>query len=292
MTPIREKARAKINLTLSVLGKRLDGYHELLSLVTFADFGDDVVFEPGAPSGVLLTGPFAADIEGDDIAAKALSLLAGAEPRLRLGAVTVAKNLPVAAGLGGGSADAAAILRAVRRANPELADTVPWQRLAAELGADVPVCLVDLPAWMSGKGDILQPREAGGEPVPALLVNPRRGLATRRVFEALDAKPLAAQVARNSHADAVRTLDDLVAVVRACGNDLQSPAEDLLPVIKDVKAAIGAQNGCRVAAMSGSGPTCFGIFDDWPAAERAARTLAAARPEWWSVATRLDRPAR
>ncbi len=189
MTAIREIARAKVNLTLSVLGRRPDGYHEIESLVTFADFGDVVSLEPGPATSVTTRGPFAAAIDGPNLLDRALALLREAAPGLHLGAVTLEKNLPVAAGLGGGSADAAALLRAVRRANPELAGSVPWDAVAARLGADVPVCLAGRPALISGIGQTVQPLAHDLPAMAAVLVNPRQPLATAAVYRALDAPP-------------------------------------------------------------------------------------------------------
>src|SRR5262249_18342237 len=138
--PFREIARAKVNLTLSVLDRRRDGYHDIESLVTFADVGDRVTLHPGADWRLETSWPFAADIDGPNLLERTLALLAETEPGLQLGSVELEKNLPVAAGLGGGSADAAALLRAVRAANPGCAAGVDWHGLAARLGADVPVC--------------------------------------------------------------------------------------------------------------------------------------------------------
>ena len=143
---ICELARAKINLTLTVLGRRQDGYHEIESLVTFAEAGDRVLLHPGSAYSLASGGTFAGDIIGRNLLERAVHLLREAEPGLRLGAIELEKNLPVAAGLGGGSADAAALLRAVRKANPDRARAVPWEDIAARLGADVPVCLAGKPA--------------------------------------------------------------------------------------------------------------------------------------------------
>src|SRR5262245_34650411 len=153
----KECARAKINLTLSVLGRRPDGYHELESLVSFADVADTLTLRTGPDCRITVRGPFAADIEGPNLLERALALLRECDTGLRLGPVELEKNLPVAAGLGGGSADAAALLRAVRRANPERAEQVPWHEVAARLGADVPVCLLGKPALMRGIGDRIEP---------------------------------------------------------------------------------------------------------------------------------------
>ena len=171
--PIREIARAKVNLTLSVLGRRSDGYHDIESLVTFADIGDLVTFHPGPDCRITTSGPFAPEIEGPNLLEKTLSLLRELDPGLVLGAVELEKNLPVAAGLGGGSADAAALLRAVRAANPERAGRIDWHRLAARLGADVPVCLAGVPALIRGIGDRIEPLAHKLPPLACVLVNPR-----------------------------------------------------------------------------------------------------------------------
>src|SRR6476646_10188178 len=186
---LHETARAKINLTLTVLGRRLDGYHELESLVTFADIGDRVVLHPGPDCRVTASGPFATDIEGPNLLNRTLALLREADRDLLLGAVELEKNLPVAAGVGGGSADAAAVLRAVRRVNPERAGSIDWHGLAARLGADVPVCLAEIPARMRGVGDRIEPLDAAHRPPPlaAVLVNARVPLPTAQVFTALAA---------------------------------------------------------------------------------------------------------
>ena len=155
--PIRELARAKINLTLTVHGRRPDGYHELESLVTFADVADEVVLHPGSQLSATTTGPFAAEIAGANLVETTLRRLRDLDAGLQLGSITLTKNLPVAAGLGGGSADAAAVLRAVRSANPGLADRVAWHDVAARLGADVPVCLAGQPTLMWGIGEKLEP---------------------------------------------------------------------------------------------------------------------------------------
>src|SRR5262249_53232767 len=150
---ICELARAKINLSLIVTGRRADGYHELESLVTFADVGDVLKLSPGGDCRVLTSGPFACDILGPNLLEKTLALLRELDPPLCLGRAELEKNLPVAAGLGGGSADAAALLRAVRRANATRAGAVPWARLALRLGADVPVCLEGSPSLVWGVGE-------------------------------------------------------------------------------------------------------------------------------------------
>jgi 4-diphosphocytidyl-2-C-methyl-D-erythritol kinase len=282
---IREIARAKINLTLSVLGRRPDGYHELESLVTFAAIHDVVTLDPGADGGVAAAGPFAGYIGGENLLIRALAILREIEPRLRLGAVRLHKELPVAAGLGGGSADAAALLRAVRRANPSQSGAVDWLRIAETLGADVPVCLVDQPAFMWGKGERIAPSARLPE-VDAVLVNPGLPLSTADVFGALRAGPMR-PVEAVPQVPGIVDLYELCAFVRARGNGLEAAAIALRPVIGEIKAVLAAEPDCRLAVMAGSGPTCFGLFPDQETARRAAERIAAAYPAWWVRATSL-----
>jgi 4-diphosphocytidyl-2-C-methyl-D-erythritol kinase len=294
--PFREIARAKVNLTLSVLGRRSDGYHDIESLVTFADIGDQVTFLPGPDCRVRTSGPFAADIEGPNLLEKTVSLLRDLDPEFLLGAFELEKNLPVAAGLGGGSADAAALLRAVRTANPERAGRIDWHALAARLGADVPVCLASAPGLIRGVGDRIELLNSAHPrpPLAAVLVNPRIPLPTAHIYGALASFSPSPRTSRGEGTGATTFLDSeaLVAYMRARGNDLEPPAISLRPVIADIKAALGAQPGCWLAAMSGSGPTCFGIFGDDASAARGADALAGAHPGWWVIPTRLDNPAQ
>ncbi len=291
---LEQPARAKINLTLKVLGRRPDGYHALESLVSFAQASDVVSLDVSAPAGVSAAGAFSGAIEGANLLDKVLSLALAAEPRLRLGAVTLQKNLPVAAGLGGGSADAAALLRLIAQANPTFAPHVDWLGLAQRLGADVPVCLAGVPAFMWGIGERLAalPAAAGVmAPLPAVLVNPRVPLATLGVFKALGASPL--PPGAGSEAPALPVVScpaDLFALMRAVGNDLEAPATRLLPVIAQVKRALEAQSGVEIAALSGSGPTCFALFARAEDAAAAAQRISAARPDWWTVATAIEFP--
>ena len=193
--PIREIARAKINLTLSVLGRRPDGYHEIESLVAFADVGDRVTLTPRPHCRVRDRRAVRRRHRRRRTCWRGRSTFsARLDAGLTLGTVELEKNLPVAAGLGGGSADAAALLRAVRQANPDRADAVAWHEVAARLGADVPVCLAGVPAVMRGIGERVEP--LAGSPalpaMPAVLVNPGLPLATAEVFRALAAAPLGA----------------------------------------------------------------------------------------------------
>jgi 4-diphosphocytidyl-2-C-methyl-D-erythritol kinase len=279
-----EKAPAKINLTLRVLGRRADGYHDIESLVAFAGVGDALTFTPGGDLALTVGGPTAAaagDV-ADNLVLKAAHALAERVAGLRLGRFTLSKRLPVAAGLGGGSADAAAALRLLARANALAPDDPRLMQAARATGADVPVCLDPHTRLMRGIGDILS------DPLDlprlfALLVNPGVAVATADVFAALAAPPA------GQTAPAAQPLGPaaLLAEIASGRNDLEAPAIELEPAIADVLAVLRKLPGCRLARMSGSGPTCFGLFDSSRAASAAARTLRIGYPAWWVRATVL-----
>lgn len=266
-----EPAPAKINLALHVTGRRADGYHLLDSLVVFTELGDRVTVAPG-PLSLTVTGPFAADlpVDGDNLCLRAARSV-GADC-----AITLHKTLPVASGIGGGSADAAAVLRALLRrpSRPEA------------LGADVPVCLAGIPARMRGVGEVIDPLPG----LPALdlvLVNPRVALSTPAVFTALDRRDNPPMPEVPNAPDAAG-LTEWLADTR---NDLQPAAIRLAPAVAEALSALKAA-GARLARMSGSGATCFGIFEGETAAKAAAAAIAAAHPRWWVMATRtLPSPA-
>ena len=286
----REIARAKLNLDLEACSVGAPtAIMRSRAWWRSPSIGDRVAFTPGPECRVATSGPFARDIDGPNLLDRALALLREHDAKLRLGSVLLEKNLPVAAGLGGGSADAAALLRAVRRANPERAGAVAWHALAARLGADVPVCLAGTPALISGIGDKVEPLGAAYSlpAMAAVLVNPRLPLPTAQVYQALAAGPTSVAGRASALPRSFSDLGDLVDAVRGHGNDLERPAVALLPAIADLKAALAAQPGCRVAAMSGSGPTCFAIFADAAAAQNAAGALTRAYPRWWVVATEV-----
>lgn len=286
---VRELAPAKINLTLEVAGRRDDGFHEIASLVAFADAGDRVTLEPGAPPGVSVSGPFAGSLAGLNILDRALLLLQERAPRLALGAVHLEKRLPVAAGIGGGSADAGALLRAVRRANGAASDGVDWLGIARALGADVPACFASRSLWMTGTGEALSDMAGGLPPLFAVLVNPLAEVPhdkTARVFAALAAKRIPPGYAPP---EAPRLSDhaSVLGFLRARGNDLACAAERVVPETGAVLAALGALPSCAYAAVSGAGPTCFGIFPDATAADAAREAIGTKHPDWWAVAVTL-----
>jgi 4-diphosphocytidyl-2-C-methyl-D-erythritol kinase len=282
-TLIREPAFAKVNLTLKVLGRRPDGYHEIESLVVFASVGDRLTLDPAAEPGIETTGPFATAIGCENLVATALARLGNIGPDFPLGRVTLEKNLPVAAGLGGGSADAAALLRAMRRANPRRSMALDWRAIAAGLGADVAVCLASRPSFVWGAGEKV--RLLDGWPLlHALLVNPRRPLLTAHVFRALRAGAAPMSSTPVIPEQFART-EDLIAYLGRRGNDLERPALQLLPLIAEIKAILSARAGCLLARLTGSGPTCYAIFDSRESAVEAATVIAAAQPDWWVQAT-------
>ena len=275
-------APAKVNLYLHVVGRREDGYHLLDSLVVFADVGDRLTLEPAEAPRLTVTGPFAGAIPaGDDnLALRAVRRLAAAVGRPDGIAVTLDKRLPVAAGIGGGSADAAAVLRGLAALWDLAPDDPRLIETAAGLGADVPVCLAGRTAWLGGVGERLDPGpDVAG--IPILLVNPGVPLSTPDVFRARRG----GFSAEARFAEARPDLDRLCALLAGRGNDLAAAATALAPVVADVLAAIEAQPGCRLARMSGSGATCFGLFDD-PAAAKAAEAALAGRG-WWAAAAAL-----
>jgi 4-diphosphocytidyl-2-C-methyl-D-erythritol kinase len=321
---LRDVARAKVNLTLKILGRRPDGYHELESLVAFTRFGDVVELETGQPFSLDVQGPFASAIDGGNLIRRAAehyarhpthreeSDTAATDPSLDVPAIRTAampgtfgafrldKQIPVAAGLGGGSADAAAALRLLAGLSAEKADgpapaldgSLQSNRrtallpLARELGADVPVCLFSKPAIMTGIGQRI--RLIGAFPaLPIVLVNPRLPLSTAAVFRELKARPLTGAAGEPSPLPALTSVEDIVRYADARSNDLEPPARRLLPMIDTMLDALAACPGVLLARLSGSGPTCFALFGAAAGAEAAAERLSDANPDWWVRATTL-----
>ncbi len=273
-------APAKINLALHVCGKREDGYHLLDSLVVFAGVGDRISVVPSPELRLILNGPFGAALksEDDNLVLRAARLLATVHGRDANVEITLTKNLPVASGIGGGSADAAATLGACARLwNVDLAQ-LPHAEIAARLGADVPVCVEGVPAFMSGIGEVI----AHAPPLPLawlLLVNPGVPLATRAVFEALRGR-FSAPMPRHGFVD-LANAEALAKMLKLYTNDLMAPAVELRPVIGDVLKTLEAPGDCLLARLSGSGPTCFGLYAGEPQARAAAQTISAQQPGWW-----------
>jgi 4-diphosphocytidyl-2-C-methyl-D-erythritol kinase len=282
-----EVAPAKVNLTLRVIGRRADGYHDIDSLVVFAREGDTLAFEPGDLT-LTVRGPTAssAGADADNLVLKAARALAANVAGLRLGRFTLDKRLPVAAGLGGGSSDAAAALRLLARHNSLALGDPRLFAAARATGADVPVCLDPRPRVMRGIGDVLTAPLALRD-LPAVMVNPGVAIATKDVFAALGLAPGEVRAAAHDLGTIPERDPQLLAYLGGQVNDLEAPAISLQPVIADVLAELRALAGCRLARMSGSGATCFGLFAASTQADAAARALAAAHPGWWVRATTL-----
>lgn len=291
MAIVHEFAPAKINLTLEVLGKRADGYHELQSLVAFADARDQVTLDLSQPLAVTVSGPFAGSLAGTNLIETTLQLIAREAPALRLGTVHLEKNLPVAAGIGGGSADAAAVMRAVQSANPQAGRDVDWTALAVRIGADVPVCLTSRLSWMSGLGERVTRLNLSTPPaIPAVIVNPLVPVPTDKtaqVFRALRASPLPENFAPADLPE-IRTEGDLLRTVRSSQNSLETPCRAVVPAVDDVLKELEALPGAQLTRMSGGGPTCFALFESSAAAQAAAALLAVAHPSWWVRAATLN----
>lgn len=293
MTTARaETAPAKVNLTLRVLGRRADGYHTLESLVVFATVGDRLDFLPGDALALDVRGPTAtaAGSVDSNLVLKTARALAERVPGLQVGRFSLSKHLPVAAGLGGGSSDAAAALRLLAGANHLALDDPRIIEAAQKTGADVPVCLNPRPRIMRGIGEILSdpldlPR------LPAVLVNPGVAVPTKDVFAAL--RIPVPQHARDVSEPTVslgnrgEKSTEFVGALAADRNDLEAPAIMLQPVIADVLRELRECSGCRLARMSGSGATCFGLFGTSRLAAAASRALQERHPGWWVRATAL-----
>ena len=276
---LRVSAPAKINLSLKITGRRDDGYHLLESLVAFADIGDRLFISKSETSSLQLSGPFAAALGEANIIAQAHVRLVSHAGQALHSQIILEKNLPVAAGIGGGSADAAAALRGLAQLHNV---DVPLTEIAASLGADVPVCLDTAPAWMSGVGHNIE-RLPDLPPADIVLVNPRVALSTADVFAAFAAKGEFSKPINAPEGFASST--GLLGFMRAQGNDLQAAACSLAPEIEDCLAAL-RKAGLAYVAMSGSGATCFGLSAPGSGRAMAAR-YRTMREKDWVVAGRL-----
>lgn len=277
-----ELAPAKLNLALHVRRRRADGYHDIETLFAFCRDGDVISLQPAAGDALRIIGPFAAAlgspaaeagaVDPDNLVIRALNGFRGRfgiEDRYR---ITLEKNLPVASGIGGGSADAAATLRALARIHGIAGDEPRLLAIAAALGADVPACLIGRTALGTGKGDALVPL-ADRSGTPVLLVNPGVGVSTAAVFSGWDGVDRGALDPSDPEGGR---------------NDLEPPARAVAPVIDDVITLLAGQPGVTLARMSGSGATCFALFDTVESRDRAYATVRAAAPAWWQLATSLS----
>lgn len=273
-------APAKINLYLHVVGKRADGFHLLDSLIVFAETGDYLSVSASNDLVLDIDGPFSAGLkhEADNLvlrAARGLAKTAGIEPRAR---IRLTKNLPIASGIGGGSADAAAALRALMQFWQLDIDLPALRDLALRLGADVPVCLDGSPSFIGGIGEEIIP---AGQLPPAwlVLVNPRVPTPTPQVFKARRGGFSAEARWSAPPADAAA----LATYLQGRRNDLTEAAVTVAPVIRDVLSVIEATRDCLLARLSGSGATCYGLYADAAAAENAAAEIRRRHPDWWVV---------
>ena len=275
---IKVIAHAKVNLTLHVVGQRANGYHELQSLVCLTEFGDQIHLTPDVDFSFQVIGPYAVGIPVDEsnLVVKAAKFMAQKHSKSLDCQIILEKNLPMASGIGGGSSDAAAVMRALSQ---HWSVPLPHVDELMALGADIPVCMTTGLTLMEGAGeDVTQLSTAPNWGL--ILVNPNVGVSTPAVFNALNSKhnPPMQDVAGNC-------VD--IAWLGDQRNDLEPPAMAMVPEVATVVDAISAAPQCQVARMSGSGATCFGLFADVVHAKAAASYLQKAHPNWWVVATKL-----
>jgi 4-diphosphocytidyl-2-C-methyl-D-erythritol kinase len=289
-----EHGRAKVNLTLRVVGRRIDGYHDLESVVAFADCADRLTLAAGPELHLRAVGPLAEACgdTADNLVLKAARLLAERVPGLKVGEFTLDKVLPVAAGIGGGSADAAAALRLLARLNDLSLDDARVREVALATGADVPVCLASSACDMTGVGETLLPLDV--PELPCVMVNPRLPVATRDVFQALGLRNGELLVGVTDVISAPAwpgkgaSIADWIAALKLVPNDLEAPALRVQPAIGEVLASLRASEGVLLARMSGSGATCFALFANASEADRAAQNIRTAYPQWWVHAGTLS----
>ena len=294
MSVLSDQARAKVNLTLRVNGRRADGFHDLESVVAFADCADTLTLSPGPDLELKMSGPLAQACgeTSDNLVLKAARLLAERVPDMKVGSFSLDKALPVAAGIGGGSADAAAALRLLAKLNGLARDDRRLVEVAQLTGADVPVCVNSLACVMSGVGETLQPLSL--PTMPCVMVNPRLPVATKDVFKALGLRNGELLVGatdvllQDRWPDPEASLEDWVEALAASSNDLEAPAMRVQPVIGEVILALNATNGAWLARMSGSGATCFAIYENTAEAGRAAEKIRRDHPGWWVHAGTLS----
>ncbi len=283
------RAPAKINLTLRVIGRRADGWHEIESLVAFAGTCDWLGFEAGSDLALEVEGPSAAEAGpvDENLVLRGARELASLVPGLTVGRFRLIKRLPVAAGLGGGSSDAAAALRALADANGLSAGDQRLRAAAIETGADVPVCLCPRARMMTGIGDQLGPSIRLPR-IFAVLVNPRIAAPTPQVFASLGLEPGSSfTLSDQPYAEADSKGPLVLASLVERRNDLEAGARRVVPAIGAVLDRLSRSPGARLARMSGSGATCFALFDDRRSAAAARRAIGAERTDWWVAATCL-----
>lgn len=278
-------APAKINLYLHAGDGRADGYHDLESLVAFADVGDSVQLARADRLSLVVDGLFAEGLSADDNlvvkAARAFAAKTGQPVNAR---IELTKNLPVASGIGGGSADAAATLRGLAQLHPNAATDTALHDIALGIGSDVPACLVSKPLVMRGKGENIAALKSFPE-TPVVLVNPRIEISTEAVFRKLEDR----SGAGDPKLGTIKSQRDLVRFLRERQNDLERPARKIEPVIAKVLDELARMPGIELARMSGSGATCFGLFETAADADMAAIALSHSNPGWWVKAAKLTK---
>jgi 4-diphosphocytidyl-2-C-methyl-D-erythritol kinase len=279
-------ARAKVNLYLHITGRRADGYHLLDSLIVFAETGDEIALAPADRLTLAVDGPFATGLDSgpDNLVLRAAGALQALTNTRAGAAIHLTKNLPVASGIGGGSADAAATLDGLCGLWNVAPGRAALFDIAAKLGADVPVCLDGVPSFVGGIGEELLPAR-GLPPAWLLLANPGVATPTPAVFKARQG-PFS-QPARWS--EPPHDFDAFASRLRGCANDLTEAAISVTPTIRDVLVALAELPGCALARLSGSGATCFGLFADEADARAAEAKLRAAQPAWWVTAAAMAR---
>lgn len=283
---ITEFARAKVNLTLHITGRRSDGYHLLESLVVFPGIGDRLTFESAPDLNLEITGPGAAELgDEENLIMRAAKSLQEAFDVSRGAKIILEKNLPVASGIGGGSADAAAALRGLCTLWSLTPDAEALHALALDLGADVPVCLESTSAMMSGIGGKIVP-VTGLPEFHMVLVNCRKPVSTAAVFRSLNAPEVTAAPSPVSYIDI--SFSKLIESLAVGTNDMQEPTILLEPEINTCLESLAACDGALLTRMSGSGATCFGIFEQKGQAETAQRDLRQRHPHWWIEAATVN----
>jgi 4-diphosphocytidyl-2-C-methyl-D-erythritol kinase len=287
MVPLKNRAPAKVNLTLRVVGRRADGRHDLASLVAFAAIGDELALTPGPALEFAIRGPTAASAgrDADNLVLVAARALADRIAGLKLGRFELMKRLPVGAGLGGGSSDAAAALRLIAEANDLASDDARLLDAARATGADVPVCLAAKARLMHGVGDVLSPPLKLPK-LPAVIVFPGVPVATASVFRAFVLAP-DRRDKPYSEAEIPKKRDAFIQFLNNEANDLERTARALVPAIAAAHEVIDANGGTRLIRMSGSGSCVYGIYDSAEGAGDAAQGIRDDRPDWWVVATTL-----
>lgn len=283
MNIFRIAAPAKLNLFLHIIGKRPDGYHLLESLTFFTEFGDHLEFTPSTNLTLHITGPMATGLQSDqseNLILRAAKLLQSHAKITNGATITLQKNIPIGAGLGGGSSDAAATLLALNQFWNLSLSTDNLIHLAAQLGSDIPACVLNTPAWVAGTGEQVQPIAfpQGGW---LLLLNPNQPLLTADVFRGFHTAFDAALVPPSD----CSTLQDLATWARAQHNSLEAPAIAIMPEISELLSALATTEHCMLHRMSGSGATCFGLYETQEHATAAYKYVTSHYPNWWAITT-------